>query len=114
MKTSSSHQATDTAISQRQTINIPIEAGLISLRGLSPQRLRFELEYALERGSTANAFLFLPVMTRKDNLNRLSLYTPLATPMPRFSYPHSPRPYLQIPQRSRWSLVTSTPTESRY
>ena len=58
MKTSSSHQATDTAISQRQTISIPIEAGLVSLRGLSPQRLRFESEYALERGSTANSFLF--------------------------------------------------------
>ena len=43
MKTSSTHQVTGTAISQRQTISIPIEAGLLSLRGLSPQRLRFEL-----------------------------------------------------------------------
>ncbi|MEB3159542.1 MAG: diflavin flavoprotein [Synechococcus sp.] len=39
-------------------ITLPVSEGLISLRGLSPQRLRFELEYALERGSTANAFLF--------------------------------------------------------
>ena len=58
MKTSSTHQETDTVINKRQTISIPIEVGLISLRGLSPQRLRFELEYGLERGSTANSFLF--------------------------------------------------------
>ena len=42
----------------RQVISLPVSEGLISLRGLSPQRLRFELEYALERGSTANSFLF--------------------------------------------------------
>ena len=42
----------------RQVITLPVSDGLISLRGLSPQRLRFELEYALERGSTANSFLF--------------------------------------------------------
>ena len=47
-------QATDA----RQVINLPVSAGLVSLRGLSPQRLRFEVEYALERGSTANSFLF--------------------------------------------------------
>ncbi|MFN7229759.1 MAG: flavin reductase, partial [Synechococcaceae cyanobacterium] len=28
-------------------------------RGLSPKRLRFEVEYGLERGTTANSFLFL-------------------------------------------------------
>ena len=42
----------------RQVIQLPIDEGLTCLRGLSPQRLRFELEYALERGSTANSFLF--------------------------------------------------------
>ncbi len=42
----------------RQVITLPIDDGLTCLRGLSPQRLRFELEYALERGSTANSFLF--------------------------------------------------------
>ncbi len=44
--------------SDLQTIIIPIEPGIVSLRGLSPKRLRFELEYALERGSTDNSFLF--------------------------------------------------------
>ena len=58
MKTSSTHQGTNTDICERQTINIPIADGFISLRGLSPQRLRFALEYGLERGSTANSFLF--------------------------------------------------------
>ncbi len=44
--------------SDRRVIVLPIEPGLICLRGLSPRRLRFEVEYALERGTTANSFLF--------------------------------------------------------
>ena len=43
---------------ERRVVLLPIAEGLQSLRGLSPQRLRFELEYGLERGSTANSFLF--------------------------------------------------------
>lgn len=42
----------------RRTIQLPIDDGVVGLRGLSPQRNRFELEYALERGSTANSVLF--------------------------------------------------------
>ncbi len=42
----------------RRVIVLPIEPGLVCLRGLSPKRLRFEVEYGLERGTTANAFLF--------------------------------------------------------
>jgi hypothetical protein len=48
------------ATSDRQVIQIPLEPGLICLRGLSPRRLRFEVEYGLERGTSANSFLFLP------------------------------------------------------
>ncbi|MEB3300794.1 MAG: diflavin flavoprotein [Cyanobacteriota bacterium] len=44
--------------SDRRVIILPIEPGLVCLRGLSPRRLRFEVEYALERGTTANSFLF--------------------------------------------------------
>jgi len=47
-----------TTAASRRTIQLPIDAGVIALRGLSPQRHRFELEYALERGSTANSVLF--------------------------------------------------------
>ena len=43
---------------QRRVIVLPIDDGLVCLRGLSPQRLRFEVEYGLERGSSANSFLF--------------------------------------------------------
>ena len=43
--------------SQREVISISIDENILSLRGLSPKRLRFEIEYALERGSTANSFL---------------------------------------------------------
>jgi flavorubredoxin/flavin reductase (DIM6/NTAB) family NADH-FMN oxidoreductase RutF len=42
---------------ERQVICLEIEPGLVCLRGLSPQRLRFEVEYGLERGTTANSFL---------------------------------------------------------
>ncbi|MCT0216305.1 diflavin flavoprotein [Synechococcus sp. CS-1330] len=45
----------------RRVIQIPIEPGLICLKGLSPTRLRFEVEYGLERGTTANSFLFQEV-----------------------------------------------------
>ena len=41
-----------------QIITIPIENELVCLRGLCHKRVRFELEYALERGSTDNSFLF--------------------------------------------------------
>jgi flavorubredoxin/flavin reductase (DIM6/NTAB) family NADH-FMN oxidoreductase RutF len=49
----SSPTATD-----RRVITLPIEPGLLCMRGLSPRRLRFEVEYGLERGTTANSFLF--------------------------------------------------------
>ncbi|MEB3255644.1 MAG: diflavin flavoprotein [Synechococcaceae cyanobacterium] len=42
----------------RRVIRLPVDPGLLCLRGLSPQRLRFEVEYGLERGTTANSFLF--------------------------------------------------------
>ena len=45
----------------RSVIQLPIEPGLICLKGLSPNRLRFEVEYGLERGTTANSFLFQEV-----------------------------------------------------
>ena len=51
----------------RRVIQLPIEPGLVCLRGLSPQRLRFEVEYGLERGTTANSFLFLPGANQSDN-----------------------------------------------
>ncbi len=46
------------APAERRVIALPLEPGLICLRGLSPKRLRFEVEYGLERGTTANSFLF--------------------------------------------------------
>ena len=49
----------------RRTIQLPIDTGVLCLRGLSPERHRFELEYALERGSTANSVLFEAVRSRR-------------------------------------------------
>ena len=51
--------ATPSSDTERRVIQLPIEPGLVCLRGLSPRRLRFELEYGLERGTSANSFLFL-------------------------------------------------------
>jgi flavorubredoxin/flavin reductase (DIM6/NTAB) family NADH-FMN oxidoreductase RutF len=50
--------ALGSASSGRSVLTLPIDPGLLCLRGLSPRRLRFEVEYALERGTTANSFLF--------------------------------------------------------
>jgi flavorubredoxin/flavin reductase (DIM6/NTAB) family NADH-FMN oxidoreductase RutF len=47
-----------TANLDRRVIDLPLEPGLICLKGLSFKRLRFEIEYGLERGTTANSFLF--------------------------------------------------------
>ncbi|MCP9850352.1 diflavin flavoprotein [Cyanobium sp. Morenito 9A2] len=44
--------------SDRRVIVLPVDDGLACLRGLSPKRLRFEVEYGLERGTSANSFLF--------------------------------------------------------
>jgi flavorubredoxin/flavin reductase (DIM6/NTAB) family NADH-FMN oxidoreductase RutF len=46
------------AATSRRVIQLAIEPGLFCLRGLSPNRLRFEVEYGLERGTSANSFLF--------------------------------------------------------
>jgi len=45
-------------VAERRVITLPIDAGLTCLRGLSPRRLRFEVEYGLERGTCVNSFLF--------------------------------------------------------
>ena len=42
----------------RSVIVLPVDPGLTCLRCLSPRRLRFEVEYGLERGTSANSFLF--------------------------------------------------------
>ncbi len=42
----------------RRMLTLPLETGLTCLRGLSPRRLRFEVEYGLERGTCANSYLF--------------------------------------------------------
>ena len=51
-------EARDAAALGRRVVVLPIEPGLICLRCLSPNRLRFEVEYGLERGTSANSFLF--------------------------------------------------------
>ena len=56
-------EARDAAALGRRVVVLPIEPGLLCLRCLSPNRLRFELEYGLERGTSANSFLFSEGLT---------------------------------------------------
>ena len=42
----------------RSVVVLPLEDGSHCLRGLSPRRLRFEVESALERGTFSNTVLF--------------------------------------------------------
>jgi flavorubredoxin len=44
-------------VADRSVRVLPIDPGLTCLRGLSPRRLRFEVEYGLERGTCVNSFL---------------------------------------------------------
>lgn len=76
METVASTRASSAPLSDRHVISIPIESGLLSLRGLSPQRLRFALEYGLERGSTANSFLFIPEEHRDGSNETVVLVHP--------------------------------------
>ncbi len=59
-----------------QVITIPIESGLISLRSLTSKRIRFELEYALEKGSTDNSFLFTNDKLSRDEQQEAVLVHP--------------------------------------
>ncbi|MEB3263490.1 MAG: diflavin flavoprotein [Synechococcus sp.] len=52
----------------RRVLVLPIDDSLVCLRGLSPTRLRFEVEYGLERGTTANSFLFAAGTTGPEAL----------------------------------------------
>jgi len=56
-------EASNNPAQGRRVIVLPIEPGLLCLRSLSPNRLRFELEYGLERGTSANSFLFSEGLT---------------------------------------------------
>ena len=55
----------------KQVINLPIEDGFISLRCLSPKKLRFQIEYSLGKGTTSNTFLFC-----KSNVSTAFLINP--------------------------------------
>ena len=72
----------------RRTIQLPIDTGVLCLRGLSPERHRFELEYALERGSTANSVLFeagegaAAVLVHPPGAAYSSVFLPPLDPLP--------------------------------
>ncbi|WP_216912405.1 MULTISPECIES: diflavin flavoprotein [unclassified Synechococcus] len=86
---------TSPSASDRRVITLPVEPGLLCLRGLSPRRLRFEVEYGLERGTTANSFLFqqgasggAPVLVHPPGasfaapfLEQLALLVPAGAPL---------------------------------
>ncbi|WP_269622108.1 diflavin flavoprotein [Prochlorococcus marinus] len=58
-------------MSNKQVKNLTIDDGFLSLRCLSPKKLRFEIEYALGKGTTSNSFLFF-----KNNIQSAVLINP--------------------------------------
>ncbi len=62
--------------SPKRVISIPIDESFISLRSLSPKRIRFEIEYGLERGSTANSFLLFSSESSSKRNTPLLIHPP--------------------------------------
>jgi flavorubredoxin/flavin reductase (DIM6/NTAB) family NADH-FMN oxidoreductase RutF len=78
--------------SDRRVIQIPLDEGLLCLRGLSPKRLRFEVEYGLERGTTANSFLLFGGTTASDQQPDAHALPPVLVHPPGASFAE---PYLE-------------------
>ena len=62
---------------EKKIISLQLDEDLLSLRGISPKRLRFEIEYALERGTTSNSFIFKKPKVFGSNSNEVILVHPL-------------------------------------
>ena len=94
------------ATAERQVIQLPVEPGLICLRGLSPKRLRFEVEYGLERGTTANSFLFLPSLGEGEQIGSaaaLLVHPPGAS----FAEPYLEQLAALVPSSTELQVVVS-------
>jgi len=53
----------------RELLSYEIANNFICLRGLSKKRYRFEIEYALEKGSSTNTFLILNEKSNEEGIN---------------------------------------------
>ena len=94
------------ATAERQVIQLPLEPGLVCLRGLSPKRLRFEVEYGLERGTTANSFLFLPSLGEGEQIGSaaaLLIHPPGAS----FAEPYLEQLAALVPSSTELQVVVS-------
>ncbi len=60
----------------KSIIHIPIDTGFICFRGLSPTKLRFEIEYSLGKGTTSNTFLFYKENTYEEKNQTLLINPP--------------------------------------
>ena len=94
------------ATAERQVIQLSVEPGLVCLRGLSPKRLRFEVEYGLERGTTANSFLFLPSLGEGEQIGSaaaLLVHPPGAS----FAEPYLEQLAALVPSSTELQVVVS-------
>ena len=94
------------ATAERQVIQLQVEPGLVCLRGLSPKRLRFEVEYGLERGTTANSFLFLPSLGEGEQIGSaaaLLVHPPGAS----FAEPYLEQLAALVPSSTELQVVVS-------
>ena len=58
----------------KHIISLPITENLTCLKCMSPKKIRFEVEYSLGKGTTANSFLFTD--GSHDKLNALLVHPP--------------------------------------
>ena len=59
----------------KQIVKLSIEDDFLCLRGLSPKKLRFEIEYSLGKGTTSNSFL-LTTQKKSGDLSKAFLINP--------------------------------------
>ena len=57
----------DSSQNVKSIIHIPIDHGFSCIRGLSPKKLRFEIEFSLGKGTTSNTFIFHEENSYKNN-----------------------------------------------
>ena len=51
----------------KHVVSLPVNDNLICIKCISPKRIRFEVEYSLGKGTTANSFLFTETHQSKSN-----------------------------------------------
>ena len=60
----------------KSIVHIPIDTGFSCIRGLSPKKLRFEIEFSLAKGTTSNTFIFHQKNSSEKNRKTILINPP--------------------------------------